>query len=159
MSREIERKFLVIPGAWRPNPARGTHYRQGYLSSDPARTVRVRVAGNQGYLTVKGLTRGIERLEFEYPIPQADAEQLLDQLCPRPWIEKRRYHESYGGWIWEIDIFEGDNAGLIIAEVELTSASAPVVLPSWVGREVSDDPRYFNSYLTGHPYSTWGGRD
>lgn len=155
MANEIERKFLVTPGTWRPDPARGTAYRQGYLSIDPARTVRVRIAGDLGFLTIKGLTRGIARLEFEYPIPLADAEELLKRLCTRPLIEKRRYREAYGGRVWEIDIFEGENTGLILAEVELSSALDPIALPSWVGREVSQDPRYYNSNLSRHPYSAW----
>ncbi|MES2125234.1 MAG: CYTH domain-containing protein [Gemmatimonadota bacterium] len=155
MAHEIERKFLIVPGAWRPDPAKGLVVRQGYLSHDPARTVRVRVAGAQGFLTIKGMTRGISRLEFEYPIPVADAEQMLDTLCLHPLIEKKRYREWYGGWHWEIDVFEGENAGLIVAEVELPTEVATVALPSWVGREVSDDPRYFNSNLARHPYSAW----
>jgi adenylate cyclase len=158
MAREIERKFLVDPAQWRPDPAQGTRYRQGYLSRDPARTVRVRIAGDHGFLTVKGLTKGIERLEFEYEIPRADAEAILDRLCPRPRIEKVRYRESFGGRVWEVDVFEGENAGLILAEVELDSADAQVALPPWAAREVSDDPRYFNSNLTEHPYSSWPDR-
>ncbi|MES2304329.1 MAG: CYTH domain-containing protein [Gemmatimonadota bacterium] len=156
MAHEIERKFLIVPGAWRPDPARGMAVRQGYLSHDPARTVRVRVTGTQGFITIKGITRGISRLEFEYPIPVTDAEALLAKLCIRPLIEKRRYRELYGGWTWEIDVFEGENAGLIVAEVELPTELTTVTLPSWVGREVSDDPRYFNSNLARHPYSLWG---
>lgn len=156
MTLEIERKFLVTPGAWRPEPGRGVRLRQGYLSDDPARTVRVRVAGDLGLITVKGITRGISRLEFEFPIPIAEAEQLLNQLCAHPLIEKLRYRESYGGWTWDIDVFEGENAGLVVAEVELPSLLATVALPSWVGREVSDDPRYFNSNLARHPFTGWG---
>ena len=155
MAHEIERKFLVTPGAWRPDPARGTRLRQGYLSSDPARTVRVRIAGDAAFLTIKGLTRGIQRLEFEYAIPVVDAAIMLDQLCHRPLVEKVRYREPYEGHIWEVDIFEGDNAGLVVAEVELPSATTPVALPHWVGVEVSGDPRYFNSNLVLHPFTAW----
>lgn len=157
MGTEIERKFLVSPGAWSPDPARGVRFRQGYLSTDPIRVVRVRVAGDAGALTIKGRTEGISRLEFEYPIPVEDATIMLDRLCPRPLVEKRRYRESYADRTWEIDVFEGDNAGLVVAEVELPSPTTPIALPPWVGREVSDDPRYFNSNLARHPFTQWGG--
>jgi adenylate cyclase len=156
MGREIERKFLVDPGAWRPDPARGVRFRQGYLSVDPARVVRVRRAGPGGALTVKGLTTGVERAEFEYAIPLADADAMLDTLCLRPLLEKTRYREPWRGRTWEIDVFEGDNAGLIVAEVELAASSDVLELPPWAGKEVSDDPRYFNSNLTQHPFTRWG---
>lgn len=155
MATEIERKFLVPAGAWHPQPGTGTLYRQGYLSSDLQRIVRVRIAGDAAFLTVKGETQGISRLEFEYPIPVADAATMLDELCPRPFVEKRRYQERYAGLVWEIDVFEGDNAGLILAEVELPTPTTPIVLPPWVGREVSNDPRYFNSNLVAHPFKRW----
>ena len=159
MGRELERKFLVDPGAWHPDPARGVRYRQGYLSVDPARVVRVRRAGPTGALTVKGLTTGVERAEFEYAIPPADADALLDTLCLRPLLEKTRYREPWGGKMWEIDVFEGENAGLIVAEVELSSPSESVELPLWAGKEVSADPRYFNSNLAQHPYTRWHSGD
>lgn len=159
MGREVERKFLVDPGAWHPDPARGVRYRQGYLSVEPARTVRVRRAGQSGALTVKGLTTGIERAEFEYPIPLEDADAMLDILCLRPLLEKTRYREPFGGRTWEIDVFEGDNAGLVVAEVELASPVEQLELPPWAGKEVSGDPRYFNSNLTQHPYTRWGRGD
>lgn len=159
MGREIERKFLVDPGAWHPDPARGVRFRQGYLSVDPARVVRVRRAGPGGALTVKGLTTGVERAEFEYAIPAADADAMLDTLCLRPLLEKTRYREPWGGRTWEIDVFEGENAGLIVAEVELASSSDVLELPPWAGKEVSNDPRYFNSNLTQHPYTRWGRGD
>jgi len=155
MAREIERKFLVDPGAWHPDPTRGVRFRQGYLSVDPARIVRVRRAGPGGALTVKGLTTGVERAEFEYAIPAADADAMLSTLCLRPLLEKTRYREPWGGRTWEIDVFEGENAGLIVAEVELGSPSEALQLPPWAGKEVSDDPRYFNSNLAQHPYSRW----
>lgn len=155
MAREIERKFLVIRSAWSPDPSGGVRYRQGYLSTDPERVVRVRTAGSAAYLTVKGKTVGVERAEFEYPIPFDDAVVLLDRLCVRPLIEKVRYREEYRGRVWEVDVFFGDNEGLIIAEVELPSADASVVLPPWVGKEVSNDPRYYNSNLAVNPYARW----
>lgn len=156
MGTEIERKFLVNRTAWHPDPARGTRYRQGYLSSEPGSTVRVRIAGDRGFLTIKGATRGIERDEFEYPIPLADAEQLLDHLCPHPLIEKTRYRVPSDGLTWEVDVFEGENTGLIVAEIELPTSESSFTRPPWIGREVSDDPRYFNAALSRHPYSRWG---
>jgi adenylate cyclase len=156
MGREIERKFLVHRDLWRPDPALGVRYRQGYLSTDPARVVRVRTVGDSGFLTVKGPTKGIERYEFEHPIPRADADAMLDMLCIRPLIEKIRYRVPFGGRLWEVDVFSGDNAGLIVAEVELPSADSEIIKPGWAADEVSDDPRYFNSNLSKHPYKEWG---
>lgn len=155
MGREIERKFLVRPELWHPDPALGTRYRQGYLSTDPDRVVRVRTAGTRAFLTIKGLTRGVERAEFEYPIPFADAQAMLDTLCSRPLVEKTRYRQEVEGRLWEVDVFEGENAGLIVAEVELPAADAPLALPLWAGTEVSHDPRYFNSNLAVTPFSRW----
>jgi adenylate cyclase len=156
MAREIERKFLVRHELWRPDPARGTKYRQGYLSADPERVVRVRRSGDHAFLTVKGKTKGISRSEFEYAIPVADADALLDAICIKPLIEKVRYRIEHGERAWEVDVFTGDNDGLIIAEVELPYEDAPIDPPAWVGVEVSDDPRYFNSNLVLHPYTRWG---
>lgn len=155
MPIEIERKFLVNTALWHPEPALGMRYRQGYLSTDPERVVRVRTAGASGFLTIKGKTVGTERPEFEYPIPLADAERMLDHLCIRPLVEKVRYRELVGGRTWEIDVFEGENAGLVVAEIELPSATAGFDLPPWVGAEVSSDARYFNSNLAAHPFSQW----
>ncbi len=154
MATEIERKFLVKNSAWKQG-ARGTLYRQGYLSTDPARTVRVRLEGETGKLTIKGKTEGISRAEYEYPIPKGEAGEMLDSLCLRPLIEKTRYRLSYAGRTWEVDEFHGDNAGLVVAEVELESESAPLQLPEWAGQEVSDDPRYFNASLVSHPFNRW----
>jgi len=155
MPLEIERKFLVKTDLWHPDPARGARYRQGYLSTEPARVVRVRVAGTSGFLTIKGKTVGSVRAEFEYAIPLVDAEAMLDHLCIRPLIEKVRYRELVGKYTWEIDVFEGDNAGLIVAEIELPSARAKFDRPPWAGAEVTKDPRYFNSSLAVHPFSQW----
>jgi CYTH domain-containing protein len=154
MANEIEHKYLVDTALWHPADA-GTLYRQGYLSSVKERVVRVRVAGEQGFLTVKGITVGVTRLEFEYPIPLADATVMLDQLCERPFIEKTRHRETFAGRTWEIDVFHGDNDGLIFAEVEVANAADQVVLPPWAGAEVSDDPRYFNNNLAANPYKNW----
>jgi adenylate cyclase len=154
MAQEIERKFLVNDESWRAGAA-GTLYRQGYLSTDPERTVRVRLEGSRGVLTIKGPTRGLVRAEFEYPIPAAEAAALLDSLCLRPLIEKTRYRIDFAGHTWEIDEFAGDNAGLVLAEVELASAGEAVELPPWAGKEVSDDPRYYNANLVHHPFRSW----
>jgi len=154
VAMEIERKFLVRGDEWRQE-AVGISYRQGYIRTQGSATVRVRVAGETGYLTLKGPSRGIVRSEFEYEIPLQDATELLDTLCDRPQIEKTRYRIRHKAHEWEIDEFEGDNAGLILAEVELSSPTEPIVLPDWVGQEVSDDPRYFNSSLAQAPFSQW----
>ncbi len=154
MAQEIERKFLVTSDRWR-SLAQGIDYLQGYLSTVPDRTVRARIAGETGYLTIKGPTVGISRLEFEYEIPLDDAKQLLDELCEQPIIEKHRYKISFGGLVWEVDEFHGVNEGLVVAEVELESADQAIDLPDWVGEEVSGDPRYFNAALVRRPFNTW----
>jgi adenylate cyclase len=149
---EIERKFLVAP-SWQPRDP-GTLLVQGYLNSHPERTVRVRIAGERAQLTIKGANVGITRSEYEYPISLDDARELL-AMCERPLIEKRRHVEELGGKRWEIDVFLGDNAGLVVAEVELASVDEAFERPPWLAREVSDDPRYFNSNLIAHPFSRW----
>ena len=154
MGLEIERKFLVTGTAWRVLAA-GVLTRQGYLSSAAERTVRVRIAGDQGFLTVKGKSRGLSRAEFEYAIPVEDAAAMLDGLCEKPLIEKTRYLVPFGAHTWEVDEFHGANAGLVVAEVELASADDEPALPPWVGREVSLDPRYFNTNLVKRPFTTW----
>lgn len=153
MAQEIERKFLVTGDTWRQ--VDGTLYRQGYLNTIKERTVRVRRKGEQGYLTIKGETVGATRLEFEYEIPADDADQMLDVLCERPLIEKKRYKVEHQGLIWEVDEFFGENEGLILAEVELTHEDQSVPKPNWIGEEVTDDPRYFNANLVNHPYRQW----
>ncbi|MFI5230406.1 MAG: CYTH domain-containing protein [Gemmatimonadales bacterium] len=161
MAREIERKFLVRRDRWRPNGTAGTggtRYRQGYLSTDPARVVRVRTAGDAAFLTVKGTTVGTSRAEYEYRIPLEDADEMLDQLCLHPLIEKTRYREAFGGRPWEIDVFEGTNDGLVVAEIELSSAQSQFEEPPWLGAEVSGDPRYFNSNLVRAPFTSWTSR-
>ncbi len=153
MALEIERKFLLKEGAWRNE--KGTKYRQGYLSSVKERTVRVRIVNDNGYLTVKGISRGAVRKEYEYEIPGAEAEAMLDELCEKPLIEKMRYKIEFKGLIWEVDEFFGENQGLLVAEVELESEDQSFVKPEWVGEEVTSDPRYFNANLIHHPYSKW----
>lgn len=157
MALEIERKFLVDPG-WRPAVA-GIRYRQGYLSTDPARSVRVRLAGAAAWLTIKGATVGMSREEYEYPIPAADATAMLDRLCRQPLVEKTRYRIDVAGVLWEVDVFEGANAGLVIAEVELTDERQALELPAWVGREVTALARYYNASLTDRPYCDWPPQD
>jgi CYTH domain-containing protein len=154
MGTEIERKFLVTGEGWRAGAA-GRIYRQGYLSTDPDRTVRVRVVGGDGYLTIKGRAEGLVRAEFEYPIPAVDAGEMLDRLCLRPLIEKTRYRVKHGGRVWEVDEFSGENRGLRLAEIELADPAEPVDLPGWVGEEVSSDPRYYNANLVRHPFGRW----
>lgn len=154
MGKEIERKFLVTGDQWRAL-GEGIVYRQGYLSTVKERTVRIRTINDKAYLTVKGLTQGITRVEYEYEIPVTDANEMLDELCERPLIEKTRYTISTAGHIWEIDEFDGENYGLILAEVELASEDQAVDLPDWIGTEVSDDPRYYNANLIANPYTRW----
>jgi CYTH domain-containing protein len=154
MGVEIERKFLVEGDEWRAGST-GTEYRQGYLSTVKERTVRIRTMGGRAVLTVKGITVGATRAEFEYDIPFGDAEQMLDELCERPLIEKTRHLIEYRGLTWEVDEFDGANAGLLIAEVELDEDGQTVELPSWVGDEVTEDPRYYNANLIAHPYREW----
>lgn len=154
MAKEIERKFLVTGDQWR-QLAKGTVYRQGYLSVVKERVVRVRTIGNTGYLTIKGITVGASRLEYEYEISVSDSNEMLDQLCQKPIIEKKRYKVDFEGLTWEIDEFFGDNDGLIVAEVELEDEDQEFEKPQWIGEEVTSDPRYFNSNLTRHPFTKW----
>jgi adenylate cyclase len=154
MATEIERKYLVKEDAWR-GLAQGSAYRQGYIPTQDKVTVRVRIVGEKGYLTIKGPTIQCSRLEFEYSIPIKDAQEMLETLCERPFIEKIRYKIESGGLIWEIDEFEGVNKGLILAEVELGDENQEIELPTWIGQEVSHDSRYFNSNLVKHPFSQW----
>jgi CYTH domain-containing protein len=152
MGKEIERKFLVREGSWRNE--KGTRYRQGYLSSVKERVVRVRTINDKGYLTIKGLTVGASRLEFEYEIPPQDTDLLLE-ICEKPLIEKIRFKVEEKGFVWEIDEFLGKNKGLIVAEVELESENQDFPKPDWVLDEVTGDPRYFNSNLIKNPFNMW----
>lgn len=145
MATEIERKFLVKSDAWRCGP--GTRYRQGYLNRDKHRTVRVRVMENRATLTVKGLTRGATRDEFEYDVPLSDGEEML-ALCEKPLLEKYRHTVVYEGSRWEIDEFKGALEGLVLAEIELESEDQAFAGPPWLGDEVTDDSRYYNSNLS-----------
>ncbi len=153
MGKEIERKYLVKSNEWK-SLAQGVVYRQGYIATVGKQTVRVRIAGNQGYLTIKGENIGVTRSEFEYPIPVKDAAEMLDTLCDRPLIEKTRYKIPIGDLIWEVDEFTGENEGLVIAEVELQSENQVIELPQWIDRQVTE-PKYYNSSLAKYPYSQW----
>ncbi|NJN31079.1 MAG: CYTH domain-containing protein [Synechococcales cyanobacterium RM1_1_8] len=156
MGQEIERKFLLAGEGWR-GLAEGVPYCQGYIATRDRRTVRVRLVGAKGYLTLKGpaLPNRLGRPEFEYEIPLAEAQEILETLCDRPIITKVRYKIAIGDLLWEVDEFAGENAGLILAEVELQSEDQPVPLPDWVGLEVTGDRRYYNSYLVKHPFQSW----
>ena len=154
MGTEIERKFLLTSDAWKVL-APATRYRQGYLSSRKERTVRVRTINDKGFLTIKGVSAGVTRMEYEYEIPVEDANVLLDELCEQPLIEKNRTKIDFTGSVWEVDEFFGENEGLIVAEIELESEDQQFEKPVWIGEEVSGDSRYFNSSLSRHPYKRW----
>ena len=151
---EIERKFLVKGQPWL-GWGEGVLYQQGYLSRGEHSTTRVRLEGARGVLTIKGKTVGISRLEFEYEVPREHAERLL-QLCEGDLIRKRRWKQPLGAHLWELDVFEGDNEGLVVAEVELKSEAEVFERPEWLGEEVSHDPRYSNGALSRHPWLRWG---
>jgi len=155
MGIEIERKFLLRNDTWRSSVERSQRFGQGYLAAGEDAVARVRLAGDQAWLTIKGRRSGIVRHEFEYAVPATDARQMLDHLCGGRVVEKTRHWASYGGYVWEIDEFEGENRGLVVAEIELNSAEDRFDRPEWVGEEVSEDPRYYNSYLAEHPFTRW----
>ena len=154
MATEIERKFLDQSAAWK-GLAPAVAFCQGYLSTAPGRTVRVRIAGDRAFVTIKGPAVELARAEFEYEVPVADARQMLDTLCERPLIEKTRTRIALGSHTWEVDEFGGENAGLVIAEIELRSADERFERPAWLGAEVTGDPRYNNSALVANPFCLW----
>ncbi len=154
MGVEIERKFLPSGDGWR-TLGEPVLLRQGYLCSDPVRTVRVRIEGEPGVLTITSKGTGVSRGEWEYPIPLLEAQELLDTLCERPLIEKYRRRIEHAGFIWDVDEFLGENAGLVVAEIELTAEDTVFDKPDWIGQEVSGDKRYYNSSLIRFPYSQW----
>jgi len=153
MAREIERKFLVLGQPW-DSDSPGSLMAQGYLSTDPARSVRIRISGERAWLTVKGLSEGISRDEFEYPVPADDARAML-ALCLAGIIEKTRHEITFAGKTWEIDVFHGSNDGLVVAEIELDHPDEQPPLPPWLGREVTGDPSYYNSNLAVRPFRDW----
>ena len=155
MATEIEHKFLINTTLWNPSFAKKSEViRQAYMHSDPAKTIRVRTKGTRGFITIKGKSSGAVRAEFEYEIPIADAIALIEGFCSKV-IEKTRYEVDYAGKCWEVDVFEGANAGLILAEIELQQEDEAFDCPPWVNENVTEDYRYANSYLSEHPYSSW----
>ena len=156
MGVEIERKFLVADESWRESATSAPAIMQGYLAATPRATVRIRVRGEEAFLTIKGATSEVTRSEFEYPIPLHDAAAMLRELAQGPIIEKVRHIVPVGDHQWEVDVFAGDNEGLVVAEIELGDPGEGFAMPGWAGTEVSDDPRYFNVNLAARPYRTWG---
>ena len=154
MPLEIERKFLISNSVWKLKIDAETTIKQGYLSSNPERTVRIRIAGQKGIITIKGKTVNTTRAEYEYEIPLADALNLME-LCEKPLIEKTRYNVLENGNLWEVDIFDGENKGLIVAEIELESEDQEFILPNWVGKEVSHEAKYYNTSLIKYPFKDW----
>jgi len=157
MGIEIERKFLLRDNAWRLE-GKGIRYLQGYLLRSRERTVRIRIAGSKGYLTVKGEDQNGVRPEYEYSIPFDDAHRMLEDLCEKPLIDKVRHRIRYRGNMWEVDEFAGENRGLVLAEVELKSPNTPIAYPPWIGREVTGDTRYINANLVSRPFTKWPRR-
>lgn len=155
MGVEIERKFLLANDNWRQQVHSSVKFKQGYLVGSDKSSVRIRIQGDQANLNIKGATLGVRRQEFEYPIPMADADELLTTLCDKPIIEKTRHFVSSGEYTWEIDEFYGDNQGLIVAEIELKHEDDAFEPQDWLGEEVSSDKRYFNSMLIKNPYKNW----
>lgn len=154
MGVEIERKFLVDNNKL-PHLINGYTIKQGYIQTVNHTTVRIRIRDKEAFLTIKGKNEGATRLEFEYPIPLHDANDMLNTLCETSFIDKTRYLVEHEGHTWEVDIFEGNNKGMIVAEIELKSEEEDFSLPGWVTQEVTDDIRYFNSNLITHPYIHW----
>lgn len=154
MGVEIERKFLVDLRKWRPRGP-GEEICQGYISTEPDRTVRIRLADNQAFVTFKSAKQGISRSEFEYEVPRDDAVEMVQVLCEKPPIRKRRYEEQVGRHVWQVDVFEGENVGLVVAEIELTREDEMFQRPNWLLTEVTSDERYSNSNLVNHPYRHW----
>ncbi len=152
---EIERKFLILNEDWRRLVASAIPMRQGYLNSEKRCSVRVRISGDEASLNIKGATIGAKRLEFEYPIPLDQANIMLDSLSAGPLIEKVRYLIPQGHLTWEIDVFSGDNAGLVVAEIELSDPDEVFEIPAWIGEEVTHDTRYYNTCLSRMPFSRW----
>ena len=155
MGIEIERKFLLANDNWRQQVEKSVKFRQGYLQGSEKSSVRVRIEGEKSNLNIKGATLGVSRQEFEYPIPMEDADELLSTLCDKPLIEKTRNYIYAGKHTWEIDEFAGDNQGLIVAEIELADEQEEFESQDWLGEEVSEDKRYYNSMLIKNPYKNW----
>lgn len=159
MAIEIEKKFLVIADDWRKLSTKNISQIQGYFSTNDSCSIRIRISGNEARLNIKSATLGITRSEYDYPVPFKDAKEMLQSLCIKPLIEKTRYYVPVDNHLWEIDVFSGENEGLIVAEIELESVSEAINLPTWIGKEVSDDPRYYNVCLVKNPYRNWKDQD
>lgn len=155
MATEIERKFLVVNDSWRDLVCREEKIMQGYLANTERGSIRVRLTEDKASLNIKSMTIGVERTEFDYPIPAEDAHEMLKFLCLSPIIIKTRYIIEQGGHIWEVDVFEGENAGLVVAEIELANVEEVFQKPDWAGEEVSEDARYYNVSLVAYPYNQW----
>ncbi len=157
MADEIEHKFLIANNQWKNHIERSSEYKQGYLISDDKRSVRIRISSNKAWLNIKSATIGTFRKEFEYEIPLEEGTEILETLCEKPLVEKTRHFVTYKQHLWEIDVFTGDNADLIVAEVELQKIDEQFEKPEWLGKEVTDDLRYYNNSLSKNPYKNWKG--
>ncbi len=156
MATEIERKYLVVNAQWQTKVIKKSVYKQGYMNTGRACSIRVRVSENDAHLNIKSATLGVTRSEYDYPIPPADANEMLAAFCDGPLIEKTRYYvKEDDAFVWEVDVFGGENQGLILAEIELESEDQVFIKPDWLGKEVSDDPRYYNVCLVSHPFQDW----
>ncbi len=155
MAIEIEHKFLLANEKWRNHISRSATMRQGYLTSNSNSSVRVRISGEKAWLNIKSATAGNQRHEYEYEIPAHDADEIMNTLCRKPLIEKVRHYVVHDNHTWEIDAFSGENEGLIVAELELSKQNEEFTIPDWIGKEVTDDLRYYNNNLSKHPYHTW----
>jgi len=155
MAIEIERKFKIINNDWKSSILKKNGFRQGYLGTDALSSTRIRITDESAFLNIKSATLGIYRNEYEYEIPLTDATEILENLAHKPLIEKTRYYVAHQGHTWEIDVFEGDNEGLVVAEIELRHENESFAIPRWIGEEVSDDKRYYNVCLVTHPYKDW----
>ncbi len=155
MATEIEHKFLIINHDWRKDADEGITMVQGYMGSNEKSSIRIRINGDSANLNIKSKTIGIQRSEFDYPLPVDEAKEILESLCDRPFIEKTRFHVMHDEHEWEIDVFAGVNEGLIVAELELNSVDEQFTRPDWLGEDVSEDPRYYNICLVTHPYKDW----
>lgn len=155
MATEIERKFLLKDSSWKEIANKGTQYTQGYLVGSKTASVRVRIQGERSFINIKSATIGITRQEFEYEVPIDEAKEMLETLCEKPLIDKIRYLIKVGSHVWEVDVFSGYNEGLVVAEIELQHKDESFKKPDWLGKEVSDDERYYNVCLVKHPFKDW----
>ncbi len=155
MALEIEHKFLIINNNWKEDVEKASEYKQGYLVSDKKRSIRVRVSDEKAWLNIKSATIGTSRQEYEYEISLDEGIEILNSLCERPIIEKTRHFVFFEGHTWEIDVFSGDNDGLIVAEIELSAVGEDFCKPDWVGEEVTDDLKYYNNSLCKNPFKNW----